>query len=1360
MRFLHLPFLFFITLTSQFSGLAQQSGHPPVGPPTRIRFEHLTVADGLPENSVISMLQDHLGYMWLGTQNGLVRYDGTNMVVFQYDNKNPYSFQGKRIRALHEDKNGDIWIGTEGLFRFERATGRFINYTQKSPEPVKKSDLVGLVHEDKQGNIWTITYRKALQGYVLDRLNPKTRAWTYLRPNPKNTHSLASNDIYHSYENGMHDFSFIEDKKGIIWVTTRGEKENTLHWFDQTSDQFIRFNPITTPAIAADFKKITTIAVDNKGGLYLSSFVDGKGLFYVNPKNGQVAQFKHDPKNHNSLRCDSLTNVHQSRDGIIWITTRQGLDRFDPKTGVFTHILSKPNDPTSPSPGLLNFLYEMPDGNLWFVASNGLNFYDRRTNQFLRYENRLDQEEGLLAGNNFNGIRSFWMDKTGLVWVGSWLGGLNKQNRRPQFPSLTSDPRNSNSLQNSLVATIYEAPSEPSVIWFGTPTGLDRLDKKTGTYTHYQYDSLDTHSLGKGTVGAITEDKKGRFWVGTWESGLYLMNRKTGQFTRFSPNRSNPNQSAFTYINYLLPASDGTLWVSNLVEVDHVDIDQNKLTYYYPADSTYTPDLFALLNRIAIPAHRIASIEHPGNNVNKTTPFTLAQPTDLCIVAAGNLTATSKDDYGWIEDLTGKVVWEMSYKQSRSDGYQTMRVQTQTLRLAAGSYRLRFKSDKEFSYGAWPATPPYHPELWGIQLVQITDPQRQLINRLVRQKYQRAGLSHTTIYFLREDSRKQIWIGSDGGGLSRFDPATGQFTIYSDFLKGPWIVQTLLEDRKTGNVWVGDYGFGLLLLDRNGTIRKRYTMADGLPSNAVSGIQEDAKGYLWISTDNNGLCRFDPRTEQFRRFNLSNGLQDLRFFNTIGSFKTSDGEIYFAGAKGVVAFYPTQIQDDPYPPRVIVSDLSIQGKPATVGIGQQVPVHISVAKEISLPHDQNDLTFQFAAISYSRGSESRYAYQLTPIDKDWVQNGTIRRARYSDLKPGTYIFRVKAANADGVWNEKGTSIQVTIRPPWWQTWWAYCFYALVLASILRAYIAYRSRALRRENQLLEEKVAQRTNEVQQQKEEIESQRDHLEDTLTELKSTQDQLIQKEKLASLGELTAGIAHEIQNPLNFVNNFSEVSTELIEELKQEAQAGNTDEVMAIADDLTSNLQKINHHGGRASSIVKGMLEHSRTESGDKQPTNLNALADEYLKIAYHGLKAKDMLFNCELVTDFDNTVGKVNLIPQDMGRVLLNLYNNAFYAVNERVKQRTDANVNYQPRIEVSTQRSESDVIIRISDNGTGFPDSVKVKIFQPFFTTKPTGEGTGLGLSLSYDIITKGHGGTLSVDSTENKGTLFTITLPL
>jgi two-component system, NtrC family, sensor kinase len=260
----------------------------------------------------------------------------------------------------------------------------------------------------------------------------------------------------------------------------------------------------------------------------------------------------------------------------------------------------------------------------------------------------------------------------------------------------------------------------------------------------------------------------------------------------------------------------------------------------------------------------------------------------------------------------------------------------------------------------------------------------------------------------------------------------------------------------------------------------------------------------------------------------------------------------------------------------------------------------------------------------------------------------------------------------------------------------------------------------------------------------------------DLKSAQQQLIQSEKMASLGELTAGIAHEIQNPLNFVNNFSEVNKELIVELRQEIKKGNIAEVNAIAGDIEANEEKINAHGKRADAIVKGMLQHSRTSTGAKELTNINDLADEYFRLAYHGLRAKDKTFNATLETDFDNTIGEINIIPQDIGRVLLNLYNNAFYTVNEKSKQSPSS---YQPTGKVSTKKLNDKIEIRVEDNGSGIPQKIIDKIFQPFFTTKPTGQGTGLGLSLTYDIITKKHNGTIRVESKEGEGSIFIIQLP-
>jgi len=316
---------------------------------------------------------------------------------------------------------------------------------------------------------------------------------------------------------------------------------------------------------------------------------------------------------------------------------------------------------------------------------------------------------------------------------------------------------------------------------------------------------------------------------------------------------------------------------------------------------------------------------------------------------------------------------------------------------------------------------------------------------------------------------------------------------------------------------------------------------------------------------------------------------------------------------------------------------------------------------------------------------------------------------------------------------------------------------------LLVYVAFRFKEIIRE-------VKQNANEVikitEEKKELLASQNERLELQVTErtaelnqslnhLQATQSQLIQSEKMASLGELTAGIAHEIQNPLNFVNNFSDVNKELLTEMNDEIEKGNLDEVKAIAKDVIDNEQKINHHGKRADAIVKGMLQHSRSSSGQKEPTDINALCDEYLRLSYHGLRAKDKSFNAKFETDFDSSLPKIDVVPQDIGRVVLNLINNAFYAVNEKEKQNISG---YEPTVTVSTKNENGKVIISVKDNGNGIPDSIKEKIFQPFFTTKPTGQGTGLGLSLSYDIV-KAHGGEMTVETIEGKGSTFIVQLP-
>jgi signal transduction histidine kinase len=397
-------------------------------------------------------------------------------------------------------------------------------------------------------------------------------------------------------------------------------------------------------------------------------------------------------------------------------------------------------------------------------------------------------------------------------------------------------------------------------------------------------------------------------------------------------------------------------------------------------------------------------------------------------------------------------------------------------------------------------------------------------------------------------------------------------------------------------------------------------------------------------------------------------------------------------------------------------------------------------------------------VETAKNSQVKYQYMLDGYDKDWSSPDNKTSAVFGNIYEGNYTFKLKAQNADGVWSEP-LSYSFKVLPPWWRTWWMYLMYAVLTVTVGTLFFLWNNRRIIHQKKILETKIAVATKQIIREKEIVEAQNKKIATTLTELQSAQAQLIQSEKMASLGELTAGIAHEIQNPLNFVNNFSEVSNEMIDEMKEELATGNLQLVTEIANDIKQNLEKINHHGKRADAIVKGMLQHSRRSEGVKEPTDINALCDEYLRLSYHGLSAKDKNFNAEIKTDFDKTISNINIIPQDIGRVLLNLYNNAFYATNEKFTTHHSPLTDYKPLVSVQTKKINDKVEIIVEDNGNGIPQTIVDKIFQPFFTTKPTGEGTGLGLSLSYDII-KAHGGAIKVETRVEEGTTFIIQLPI
>ena len=569
------------------------------------------------------------------------------------------------------------------------------------------------------------------------------------------------------------------------------------------------------------------------------------------------------------------------------------------------------------------------------------------------------------------------------------------------------------------------------------------------------------------------------------------------------------------------------------------------------------------------------------------------------------------------------------------------------------------------------------------------------------------------------DAAGQLVTLQDDQGLS----STGSFDSYQE------------ED---GTLWIPTQS-GLYRL-RDGVVG-RLGPESGLPALAVFDFIPDKNGYVWLPS-NFGIIRasrielneyLDGKSKHidWRLFDEGDGMHTRSCTGARHSAVMPDGTILVPTLDGVVEIDPDRMITNKLPPPVVIHQFLWDNQ------------DIDLTESTVLEPGNHRFLFGYSGLSFKAPEKVKFRFRLIGYDEDWIEASSDRRAIYTSLPFGAYTFQVIAANNDGVWNEEGDTYSFTILRPWWRTWWAYVLYGLALILSLAGLIQIQKKRL-----IANQERESRKKELEHARE-IQKAFSELETAHQNLKSTQSQLIQSEKMASLGELTAGIAHEIQNPLNFVNNFSEINQELSQELEEELMAGRISDALSLSKDIKENSEKINQHGKRADGIVKSMLQHSRTSTGEKELTDINALCDEYLRLAYHGLRAKNKNFNADFNTEFDTDLPKIQVIPQDIGRVLLNIINNGFQAV-QGVKN---------PTLSIATKHSGSQIEIRIADNGHGIPDNIKDKIFQPFFTTKPTGQGTGLGLSLAYDIV-KAHGGVVQVETAKDEGTAFIIHLPV
>lgn len=1095
--------------------------------------------------------------------------------------------------------------------------------------------------------------------------------------------------------------------------------------------QQITFNKLLPPD-GLNFEFVTGITQDINGIMWYST---KKGLYRYD--GNLLSSYKNNPLNPNSIINNLLESIYADFNGDIWIgSLGQGLDRFDPLSEIFTHFKHDPNDPESLSNDTVTAILRDQQGTLWVGTHGGLDQFDPKTNKFIHFRNIANEPTSI----SNNQVREIVEDKQGILWVGTGS----------PFPGDGGSPEDG---------------------------GLNRFNKETGTFTRYLHDLNDHKSLISNKVTAIFEDKQGDVWIGTTKNGLHKMNRQEGTFERFVydpafPEKLNPppikNVSiTYEHITFFTQDAGGSYWFGTVdAGLYCFNPKIGKIAHYqgpeHPSEYTDNGAWKAFSSRDGV-----LWIGGTQGNIYHLDPLHKKIPHTSIAGAPVN---------NFYEEPNG-VIWISTNQElirtDKATGNTKRYLENSTPSQRDQNAVFKIKRDRQGNL--WVGS-SFGLNLW--------DKGKNEFIRYTHDPQKNNSISNKDVIEIYEDRADNFWLGTFRG-LNLMDRKTGKFFSY--FLNqkdtstfGLNLVTSILEDQ-TGKLWVSAWnGMGVSLFSRENKTFKSY-----LKGTSIMCLYEDADGILWAG-GNDGLYKFNPGIDNFIRYSdigspagitdVLSIIEDNQKYLWIGSsggivklnpqrnetstygknfgigentltfkssFKGLNGDLYFGDATGYFSFSPVEFTQNLKAPEIVFTAFRLEGHTVIPGDGSPVKGRLSEQTDIELRHDQDIFSFDLAAIDYADPNENRLIYYLENYDNSWHPTSSEQRAYYFNVPPGNYTFRVRAVNSYGVWAEK--NLEVIILPPWWRTWWAYSLYGLLLLVALFGLDRFLRQRL-----LHAEKERNRERELAQAKE--------IEKAYTELKATQVQLIQSEKMASLGELTAGIAHEIQNPLNFVNNFSEVNKELLGELNEEIDKGpdkiGMEGIKALVKNVIDNEEKIIHHGKRADAIVKGMLQHSRTSSGVKEPTDINTLADEYLRLAYHGHRAKDKSFNAALNTQYDPTIGTINIIPQEIGRVILNLITNAFYTVTEKKQQSVN---NYEPTVTVSTKKMGNKVLITVKDNGNGIPPPILDKIFQPFFTTKPSGQGTGLGLSMSYDII-KAHGGELKVETIEGQSTEFTIEL--
>ena len=1155
----------------------------------------------------------------------------------------------------------------------------------------------------------------------------------------------------------------------------------------------LKFNQLTqSDGLSNDF--VLSISQDHKGFIWIGT---DNGL---NRYDGyRMTIFKDDPEVEGSLQGNFVLSIFEDSNQNIWVGTEKGINLLVPETASFEFIqlLSDTiewNNNSAINNLDINSIDEDRQGNIWLATAMGLICLKNGKHEAdwkVQHFPLPSQKENIDFDNKIFGVE---VDKKGNLWVATESGVHRIQPENEKVETLVLD--STISIKSGYdQRDVLHMDEQGKIILITRDNGLCRIEQPesiplVNSYSNYLYDPEDIFSFSKKGIKDVWPFKEDDIWVGT-DQGLYQVNLTKGDTVSYLHDPFVKGSISFNRIRKLYRDKNEVLWVGT-----------------YGGGINFSEN-------ISLPFHNYVHQPNDLNSISKhPIRSILMDDADFLWVATlgGGLDKMKyRPNKGWSKILNLRHDPTDPNSLPSNDLLHIIQTHEGKILIASaglglteldpvsGVTKTYLESEhNDFDYdGIWSLCEDQRGNIWmgtRWQGVFRLNTKTGKVTKFFENSHQAQKFEDNFIFNIYEDRNGHIWFCTTEG-LFRYNTDTEDLKGFLHDSNLPQSISnsttwTIMEDHK-GFLWVGT-NQGLNRFDRETEKFDRFYEKDGLPSNVVYGLLEDDKKRLWISTDA-GLALLNlslknttsnNRVKPFRSFDqktLSGGS-----FLPHAYFKDErKGRLFFGGLHGLNEIYPEQVVANISQPPLLLSSFTVQNQTKEIG-HLQIDPFISNKERIELTYQDDVITFTFTDLNFKKSSENKFKYQLLGLSDQWIPLTDNKTMTFIDLAAGTYTLNMQGTNADGIPIKTQTLLEIKILPPWWNSFWAYIVYGFLLFGLIYfiRQFEFNQRLLRQEA-MVERAHAE---EKQRQAETVEIQAKKLEQSLGELQSkneeiikAQEQLIWQEKMASLGQLTAGIAHEIKNPLNFITNFAEGSVELTKELDELIMAnknilptGQIQQVREIVEDIKMNADDIREQGKRADRIVRSMMDHARGSQGERRTIDLNQLVTDNINLAYHGYRALDPSFNVHIEKVLEKTLPPVEVYPQELGRVLLNLLNNACYAVNQKQKSilaQKNAGLsemvnsvnkeNYKPTIEVRTRSEKNYVLIIIRDNGPGIPVEVQEKIFTPFFTTKKSGEGnTGLGLSISYEIIVQQHNGIMEVESNSNEFTAFSIRLPV